>query len=302
MQNPNGIRVLFLLSPVAFLLPFATLVFILERISQTLLNTQLHGGSRRITLYGPTNSSSDAVNTSTDVLLSIDYGPTLAILGISVFAFIVGVLAACGIWELRRVEGSPGIQRFWAWTALVANVVVVGLCVGVLAWASVVQNGQGWKGYEDVGVYGQRYTRETWVCQIDKFYPQQDWAGPACGLAKATRFMLIPLALSAILVMVSAGILTRDRGGAKWLFGGRGRYGGFASVYEMNLHGPAPPYPPGPQFFPMPQQYPGPQQYQMPQPYPYPAQPQPAHPPAQFQSTPQAPKGAATAGERAVFS
>lgn len=188
MQNPNGIRVLYLLSPAVFLLlPISTLVFILERVSQVLLNTQLNrsyrSGDRGITLYGPSNSSSNAANVSTDITLSIDVGPTLAILGVSVFAFIVGVLACCGIWELRRVEGSPGSQRFWSWITLVTNAMSVGLCVGVLAWASAVQAGQGWKGYEDVGRGRQRFTRETWVCQIDKFYPQHDWAGPACGLA-----------------------------------------------------------------------------------------------------------------------
>jgi hypothetical protein len=111
--------------------------------------------------------------------------------------------------------------------------------------------------------------------------------------------MLIPLAVSSILVMVSTWILTRDRGGSKWLFGGKGRYGGFASVYEMNPHAPAPPFPPGPQFYPMPQQYPGPQQFQIPQQYP--VQQQQAYSPAQFQAAPQAPKEGATTGERAVF-
>jgi hypothetical protein len=184
-QNPNGIRVLFLLSPVVFLLlPVSTLVFILERISQVLLNNQLNRsyrtGNGELTLSGPSNSSSNAANVSRDIELSIDVGPTLAILGVSV---IVGVLACCGIWELRRVEGSSGSQRFWSWTTFVANVILIGLCVGVLVWASVVQNGEGWKGYEDVGREGQKFTRETWTCQIHSFFPQQDWAGPACRLA-----------------------------------------------------------------------------------------------------------------------
>lgn len=45
--------------------------------------------------------------------------------------------------------------------------------------------------------------------------------------------MLIPLVVSALLVMLSAWILVNDRGGIKWLVGGRGRYGGFESIYEM---------------------------------------------------------------------
>jgi hypothetical protein len=321
MQNPNGLRVLFLLSPAAFLLlPISTLIFILERISQSLLNTQLNrnyrSGYRQITLNGPANSSSNAGEVPTTITLSIDVGPTLAILGVCVFAFVVGVLACCGIWELRRVEGSPGMQRFWAWTSYVANVITVGLSVGVLAWASAVQAGEGWNGYDDVGDPDQRFTRETWVCQIDKFYPREDWAGPVCGLSvctlrfsrlsndtntkqKATRFMLIPLAISSILVMVSTWILVRDRGGVKWLFGGKGRYAGFASVYEMNPHAPAPPYQPGPQFYPVPQQY-APQMPQQYAPQQYPQQQYQGYPSTQFQPAPQGLKDPA-AGERAVF-
>jgi len=338
MPNPNGLRVLFLLSPAVFLLlPVSALIFILERISRTLLNTQINrnyrSGYRQITLDGPSNSSSNAENVSTDITLSVDVGPTLAMLGVTVFAFVVGVLACCGIWELRRVEGSSEVApRVWAWISFVANLITVGLSVGVLAWASAVQASEGWESYDDVGVRGQKFTRETWVCQIEKFYPQQDWAKPACGLSvltpqnscsridadaeqKATRFMLIPLAVSAILVMFSTWILTRDRGGVKWLIGGKGRYAGFPSVYEMNPHAPAPPYQQGPQFYPMPQQYPGPQQYgpqqyQMPQQYPpqqyqmpqqYPPQQHQGYPPAQFQPAPQAPKDPAATDVRAVF-
>lgn len=45
--------------------------------------------------------------------------------------------------------------------------------------------------------------------------------------------MLIPLAISSALIVLSAWVLIGDRGGIKWLFGGRGRYGGFDSIYEM---------------------------------------------------------------------
>jgi hypothetical protein len=117
--------------------------------------------------------------------------------------------------------------------------------------------------------------------------------------------MLIPLAVSSLLVMVSTWILTRDRGGTKWLFGGKGRYAGFSNVYEMGRQGPAPPYQQGPQFYPMPQQYPGPQQYQAPQQYHmpqhYPVQQQQAYSPAQFQAAHQAPKDGTSTEQRAVF-
>ena len=299
MHNPNGIRVLYLLAPAAFLLiPISALVVILERISQYLFNSQLNGiyrsGHRELTLDGPSDS--------TVISLNINVGPTIAILGVCVFAFVAGVLACCGIWELRRVEGAPAVQRFWAWVSFIMNIITVGLAVGVLAWASAVQADEGWKGREDVEKDGQRFTRETWACQIEKFFPQEEWAGPPCGLAvrilpcfhrkydaytnkKATRFMLIPLAVSSILVMVSTWLLTRDRGGIKWLLGGKGRYAGFPSIYEMGPHGPPPAYPPGPQSYPMPQTYPGPQQYgaqQYPMPQPYPQQYQ-GYPSAQVQ-------------------
>lgn len=50
---------------------------------------------------------------------------------------------------------------------------------------------------------------------------------------KATRFCLIPLAIAALLTIAAVWKLINDRGGIKWLFGGKGRYGGFDSVYEL---------------------------------------------------------------------
>jgi hypothetical protein len=77
----------------------------------------------------------------------------------------------------------------------------------------------------------ERFTRETWACSVK--YSNQSWAREACGLAKAARVLLIPMAVSSALVLVSLYILLRDRGGLRWLFGGKGRYGGFENMYEM---------------------------------------------------------------------
>lgn len=190
MSNPNGFRTVLLLTPPLFLLlPISVLAFVLERITQALLLAQTlrswRNGAQEITVYGPTANSTDPSDYDyTDVSLGINYAPTAAILGVSVVAFVVSILGVCGIWELRRMEGSARTQRVWSWLLLVAHVAVVGLSVGVLAYASALQGSEkSWKSYADVGKEGQRFTRETWVCQIDEFYPKQDWARPACGLA-----------------------------------------------------------------------------------------------------------------------
>jgi hypothetical protein len=49
----------------------------------------------------------------------------------------------------------------------------------------------------------------------------------------ATRYLLIPIAVAAAAVVASIVVLAHGRGGVKWLFGGKGRYAGFDSVYEM---------------------------------------------------------------------
>lgn len=108
--------------------------------------------------------------------------PTAAILVIVVVSLIVSGLSMCGVWELRRVEGTNAHQRSWAWFTILFNLIVVGASFGVLGWASVIQGREGWEGYEDIGLGGE-FTRETWVCQIDHFYPRQSWAGHACGFA-----------------------------------------------------------------------------------------------------------------------
>jgi hypothetical protein len=50
--------------------------------------------------------------------------------------------------------------------------------------------------------------------------------------------MLIPLAISSALILVCTGLLIRDRGGAKWLLGGKGRYAAFDNVMELPHQGP----------------------------------------------------------------
>jgi hypothetical protein len=312
MQNPTGLRLLLLLSPAIFLLlPLSALIFILERISQSLLNTHLtrsyRSGAGQISLTIP---SSGASSNATDVTIDVNPGPSLAILGVSVIAFIAGILACCATWELRRVQGAPGLQRFWAWVGYIGSAITLSLSVGVLAWASAVQSREAWTSADDAVSPGTReFTRETWVCQIAKFFPKEkEWAVAACGVAQATRYLLIGVALAAVGVAVSVWVLVRRRGGVGWLFGGKGRYAGFKSVYEMgpHAHAPAPVYQPPPQFYPQspgPQQY-GPGQYQMPQyqmPQPYPPQQWQPHPPTQLQPAPPAAKDASTTDARAVF-
>lgn len=243
MRNPNGCRVVLLLIPPLFLLlPIGVITFVLERISNSLILAQTQrdwrSGSYDITVYGP-NSTNANDFTNKDISLRINQAPTLAILGICILVYIVGAIGVFGIWELRKVEGTSRHQRIWSWIIFVSNLVMIAASAGVLGYASSVQSSEkGWQRYEDVGKDDQEFTRETWACQIDKFYPDQGWAGAACGTAKATRLLLIPMAVSSALVLVSLWILVRDRGGLKWLVGGKGRYGGFQNVYELRPTSP----------------------------------------------------------------
>jgi hypothetical protein len=177
MGNPNGVRTAFmLLPPIFILLPLSVLSNSLFT-SNTDRDWQ-YGGST-ISLTNPT-----ATNETTDVTMRIRREPTFAIMGLSLAAIVVSAIAVCGMWELRRIEGSPRHQRGWSWILLALNFMTMVASVGVLAYLSVLQgNEQGWKSYADVGIEGQRFTKETWACQINQFYSSsQDWAGSACGL------------------------------------------------------------------------------------------------------------------------
>ncbi|KAF2790161.1 hypothetical protein K505DRAFT_377728 [Melanomma pulvis-pyrius CBS 109.77] len=240
MGNPNGLRTVFLILPPMFvLLPLSIIIVVLERISTSLFTTHTarnwRSGDSTITLYGPTTSDATSLSKYTEVTVRVRVASTLALLGLSLAAIVVAAIGVCGIWELRRIEGSPRRQRGWSWVMLVLNTLTMVASVGLLAYLSVLQgNEKRWKSYADVGKDGQKFTRETWACQINEFYTsERDWAGPACALDKANRFMLIPLAVSSALVIFCTWILIHDRGGAKWLVGGKGRYAGFDDTIEL---------------------------------------------------------------------
>lgn len=246
MRNPNGCRVVLLAIPPLFLLfPVSVITFALERISDDLILAQTQRDSRsggyNITVYGPTRTGSND-STYTEINFDINEAPTIAILGICILVYIVSAIDVLGIWELRKVEGTQRHQRRWSWVMFISNVVMAGASAGILGYASAVQSSENkWQRYEDVGKDDQIFTRETWACQIHDFFPDQGWAGAACSTAKATRLLLIPMAVSSALVLVSLWILVRDRGGLKWLIGGKGRYGGFENVYELRPTNPGAP-------------------------------------------------------------
>jgi hypothetical protein len=274
------------------------LTFALERISNSLLLSQMdrdwRSGGRSITIYDTTNTASGNA-TDVEIDVRINHAPTLTILGICCLSYLVSAIGVFGIWELRKVEGTPTHQRVWSWLILVSASLMIGAGAGALGYTTSVQsNEKTWQRVEDVGKGDPVLTRETWACEIDKFYPNSGWAGAACGAAKATRYLLIPMIISSALVLVSWWMIVRDRGGFKWLSGGKGRYGGFQSVYEL---GPATPnshyvFQPAPQGSPQPYQQWTPQAHQQWSPAPM---PQWAHQPFQqvpqpsFQQAPQQP-------------
>lgn len=242
MRNLHGCRLVLLVAPSLLLLfPIGVLTFALERISNVLLREQTtrnwRSGDSGISIPNPTSSA----DTSIDV--RINNAPTLAILGVCCLSFLVSAIGVFGIWELRKVEGTSSHQRGWSWAVMVSHVIMIGASVGVLGWASSVQsNENGWQRRENLGQGSPVLTRETWACQIDKIYPDSGWAGAACGTARATRFLLIGMAISSALALVTLWLIVRQRGGFKWLSGGKGRYGGFDNVYEMQPTGPGAQY------------------------------------------------------------
>jgi hypothetical protein len=255
------------------------------------------------------------VSDDTTVTIDVNDGPIYVILGLCMLGYGVSLLSAAGIWQLRRTEGTAGHERMWTWTIFISNIVMIGASLGVFGYITSVQSSDNsWQSYEDVGKEDQEHTRETWACQISQFYPDRDWAGTACGTAKAMRFLLIPMAVAAFSVFVSLWVLVRRRGGLKWVLGGKGRYAAFANAYEMQPPGPPSPYagPPGQQWIPQPwpaqpgQQWLGQpmQQQWVPQPYqqwgPQPVQQWGPQPVVQ-QPVSQVPKSDATVEQRPVF-
>jgi hypothetical protein len=90
--------------------------------------------------------------------------------------------------------------------------------------------------------------------------------------------MGIAMIVACIMTLVSLWVLVRERGGLKWLNGGKGRYGGFDNVYELQPSAPNGTYAfqPAPQWSPQPYQQWPPQAYQ--QWAPAPGQPWLQHP------------------------
>lgn len=188
MRNLSGWRVFLLAAPAVLLLfPVSVLVLILERISKSILYQHTYrdfrSGEFMITLTG---RNSTASNTDSDVnmAMQIDSAPTLAILGVCLAAYIVCAIDAFGLWELKKVEGTSGHQRMWTWVAAVGNVLLAALSLGVFGWATAVQGSDGgWKSVDDVNKADREYTRETWACQIERYFPKEGWASGACGTA-----------------------------------------------------------------------------------------------------------------------
>ncbi|KAJ4350007.1 uncharacterized protein N0V89_008628 [Didymosphaeria variabile] len=290
----HNLRVFLCLTPSLLVLAFSGLIIVLERITQSLLRSHTTRNFR--------DGSAGITSPGTDLTVNEDYAPTWALLGVGVLGALFACMSAAGMWELRRVDGRRGAgQRIWCWGVLCMNAVMLGVSVGVLAWASSLQAAQSGVNMKE----DKAYSRETWLCRIDALYTDQDWAASACGTAKSTRFMLIPVAIGSILAIIAVWFAAKPRGGTSWLVGGKGRYGGFQSVYEMGPQGPPPQYQHAPpQFYPMSQAHP--QQQGNPQPgYAMPPQgfrPEPYQPPpGSYAPAPQMQKGGAVVGDPALF-
>jgi hypothetical protein len=286
MRNSSGCRVVLLFTPPLLIqFPIAVLILALERISRSLLLTEMsqnfRSGDYQISL--PNSNSNNATDIA--IPLRLDSSPSYAIFGVCCLSYLVSAIGVFGIWELRKIEGTPGHQRVWSWLILIANVILVGTSLGILGYTSSVQSSEtGWQSREDIGKGVPRWSKETWSCQIDKYFPDDGWAGSACRTARATRYLLIALAVASILVLVSLWAIVKRRGGIKWLAGGKERYGGFENVYELRPMGQGAGYGYGYGYGGQP----APQQYQQWPPQPY------QQPPVMHQQWPQ------TAGQQWV--
>lgn len=194
MRPDSGLRTFLLLLAPLFLFLVSCLVLALELISSKLLTAHTARdwpyGGRIITLYGPTKTGASPDDFEViDVDIYYRITPMIAYLCVAGFAGVIACLDACAIWELKKVEGSARHERGWSWFALIVNTLVIAVSVGVLAWASVSIGNEGWKGYEDVVKEDQRWAKETWICQIDRLFPEQDWGTTACGTAVCARYL-----------------------------------------------------------------------------------------------------------------
>ncbi|CAI6342493.1 unnamed protein product [Periconia digitata] len=296
MQPSSSKRILILLTPPLLLnIPLSLLVIALERIASSITSSH----QARFDRYGGTPSF-DRPDTGAAVPILTYGAPTSSIIGACVVALAVGALSWGGIYELRKSMGSSRrYERVWAWSVIFWNLFATGLCIGVLGWVSSVVGGEtGWATKDDMtgsatskdeSTRVRSLTRETWTCSVHSLFGDRiSWAGSVCGLLvrstallsqyyptrwkttkrandhdqqQAARFLLIPIAVSLLLTVISMYMLARDRGGIKWLFGGAPRYNGFDSIYEMNANndpraGPTPPQPP-PMYYPYPPPQPG---------------------------------------------
>ena len=248
MRDITGRRLFILCIPLLFLLLLPALAWILDRVALSKFNSHTSysfpGDVTQFSLYGP-NATGSTHFTTTNVAVDVYPWADIVIIIIYSIALLVAWLGLFGIWELRRVKSTARHERTWSWVMIVVNLLMAGGSLGVLAWAISVQSRDNpWQTYADVGKDGQKHTRETWACQISNFYPHEDWATSVCGLRKATRFLLIPTAVSALLVLLSFWVLIRNRGGFSWLLGDKGIYSAFDGLYEMRPPpGPFAPHP-----------------------------------------------------------
>lgn len=309
MAPSNGCRTVLLLLPaLLFLFPIAALISILDRISKNLfyshLSRSIRTGEYEISLPWPGNSN------EIQVPVDVNNTPILAIQGVCILAYAVVVVSAAGIWQLKKVEGTATHERVWIWVLLVCNLIMVGASLAGFGYATSVQASD--EQINSIGNVPDRdFTRETWACKIKKNAPSKAWASQACGTTQAMRYLMLPMAVAAVCVLGSLWVLVRSRGGVKWAFGGKGRYGGFRGAYELQPQGAEGQYagPPGGQWVQQPVQQwtmqPG--QQWTPQPYqqwaPHPAQQWGPQPVQQWGTQPvaQVPKSDANVEQRPVF-
>ncbi|CAE7179378.1 hypothetical protein P3342_002327 [Pyrenophora teres f. teres] len=235
-------RTLLLFLPIAFLLSTAVAITFLERTSKNAFYSHLsrneRNGAFELILPGQHGSQETSITH-----LDVNDGPIYALLGLCTLVYGMCALSAAGMWQLRRVQDTAGHERAWVWVLGVGNLVLVAAGVAAFVYGTSVQGSERkWESLGDVGMGDQEHTRETWVCGVQEFFPEEGWAGKACGMQKAMRFLMLGLMGAAVLVLGSVAVVVRGRGGWKWVGGGRGRYAGFQGVYEMQTPGMSVPY------------------------------------------------------------
>ncbi|KAF2790975.1 hypothetical protein K505DRAFT_419464 [Melanomma pulvis-pyrius CBS 109.77] len=198
------------LPPLLIALTISIVLFIIEQLTISLLNSQ----KGTVDFYDAFSEGLFGVG------IHLNTTPTTLILCTSIVTAILSVLAALSFWKLRA--GHEKKARFWASTNIIVTLGNMALAIACMAVSFRAQEGVGSGDLLDL-IPIKAPTRETILCALDSAEGRQFWASAGCGLARTGRWMLVPLIIFSVVNVVLCLWQIAERGGAEWLFGGKKR-------------------------------------------------------------------------------